>query len=268
MFLKTAAVRDNLMNSYPYNPKYISEKYTIIANLKATSQQLDSHPIYTVLSSHYRIKAFILYHIFDAWDTNKLVLPLQKKINLALLDKFSNCHPELKTLLEQTIFNRPRELCDRGKLDRDFANYLRAIAEIGLDSDWCLQYFLEAPNNLAVLKPEIKALVEFNSSLANWGTISEMIAVLLLEREQLALRVFTKIVRVLKMEAKECPFLIEYTKKLERKQSDSSQLLAFKLLNYFCQDEAEQIRALQTGLKALHLRKQLWNYALVEIRKL
>jgi hypothetical protein len=30
----------------------------------------------------------------------------------------------------------------------------------------------------------------------------------------------------------------------------------------------EQIRALQTGLKALHFRKQLWNYALIEIRKL
>lgn len=75
-------------------------------------------------------------------------------------------------------------------------------------------------------------------------------------------------VLILTSEGKECPFLLEYTEKLRQNQSIQSKLLAFKLLNYFCQDEAEQIRALQAGLKALYLRKQLWNNAFVEIRKL
>jgi hypothetical protein len=256
------------MNYNPYDPHYISEKYKIIANIKTTNQQLDCHPICNILNSNSRIQAFVLYHIFDAWDTNKLVRPLQNKISIASLKKSNKYHYELKRLLEETILNCPAELYPYGQPNRDFADYLHAVAEVCIDSDFYLWYFLEAPNNLDELKPGIKALVEFNSSVANWGTISEMIAVLLLGKKQLYLRVFTKIVQVFTSQVKECPFLLEYTKKLRQNQDFQSELLAFQLLNYFCQDEAEQIRALQTGLKALHFRKQLWNYALVEIRKL
>lgn len=267
MFYQTTAVRDDLMNYSTYDPYYISEKYRIIANIKATNQELGCHPISTILTSSSRIEAFILYHIFDAWDTNKLIRPLQNKISIALLEKPYKCHHELKRLLEKTILNCPAELYPFGQPNKDFANYLHAVAEICLDSNFYLWCFLEAANDLDELKPEIKALVEFNSSIANWGTISEMIAVLLLREKQLDLRMFTKIIRVLSSEGKECPLLLEYTEKL-RQRDIQSELLAFKLLNYFCQDEAEQIRALQTGLKALYLRKQLWNYALVKIRKI
>ena len=268
MFPKTVVVRDNLMNYNLHNPSCINEKYRIIANIKATKQQLYSHPVCTVLTSKSRIKAFILYHIFEAWDTNKLVQALQNKISPASLEKSHKCHHDLKILLKKTIFNRQEELYSYGQFNKDFINYLGAISEIGIDSNFYLWYFLEAPKNSEVLKPGIKALVEFNSSVANWGIRSQMIAVLLLGTEQLDLRVFSKIVRVLKSEGKECPFLTEYIEKLSHNQSFQSELLAFKLLNYFCQDEAEQIRALQIGLKALRLRKQLWDYALVEIRKL
>lgn len=256
------------MSFSPYDSYYMSEKYRIIADIKATNQELDCHPICTILTSSSGIKVFVLYHIFDAWDTNKLVRPLQNKLNVALLEKPYKYYHELKKLLEKTILNSPAELYPYGQPNRDFANYLHAVAEICIDSDFYLWYFLEAPNNLDELKPGIKALVEFNSSVANWGTISEMIAVLLLRNKQFDLQVFTKIVQVLTSEGKECPFLLEYTEKLLQNQVIQSDLPAFKLLNYFCQDEAEQIRALQTGLKALYLRKQLWNYALIEIRKL
>ena len=268
MFQQTIAVRDGLMNFSTYHPYYVSEKYRIIANIKATNQELDCHPVCTILTSRSTIKTFALYHIFDAWDTNKLVRPLQNKINVALLEKPYKYHHELKRLLEETILNCPAELYPYGQPNRDFANYIHALAEVGIDPDSYLWYFLEAANDLDKLKPEIKALVEFNSSVANWGTISEMIAVLLLRKKQFDLRVFTKIVRVLTSEGKQYPFLLEYSEKLRRERDIQSEMLAFKLLNYFCQDEAEQIRALETGLEALDLRKQLWNHALVEIGEL
>ena len=256
------------MNHSPYDPYYISEKYRIIADIKATNQQLDCHPICSMLNSHSRIKAFISYHIFDAWDTNKLVFPLQNKISADSRANYYKYHGELNKLLEENIFNRSGELYFGDESNQDFVNYLYAIAEAGIDSDACLRYFLEAPNHLNELKPGIKALIEFNSSVANWGTISEMIAVLFLGKKELDLRLFLKIIEASAKNAEECPFLLKYVEKLHQNQSFRFELLTFKLLNYFCQDEAEQIRALQTGLKALYLRKQLWNYALVEIRKI
>jgi hypothetical protein len=101
MFPKTIVVnKDRDMNSYPYDPHYISEKYKIIANIKATNQQLDCHPICSILTTKSRIEAYILYHIFDAWDTNKLLLPLQSKIRIASLKKSNKYHYELKRLLK------------------------------------------------------------------------------------------------------------------------------------------------------------------------
>lgn len=287
MFFQTTDIRDSEMNSLSYDRDRISEKYRIIANIKGINQQLDCHPICSVLTSSSRIKALILYHIFDAWDTNKLIRPLQNKIDVASFEKSSRYHHELKKLLEETILNRPAGLYPYGeqypfvvssrrfgnlrlpsKHNEDFANYLHAIAEVDIDLDFYLRYFLKAQNNLDKLKPGIKTLVQFNSSVALRGTRSQMIAVLLLGKKQLDLRVFKKIVLVLTQQGKECPLLLAYIEKLRQNQSFQSQLPVFKLLNYFCQDEAEQIRALQTGLKALYFRKQLWNYALAEIRKL
>jgi len=242
MFSKTVVVRDKKMSFSSYDPYYISEKYRIIANIKAINQELDCHPICRVLTngkppasyrhafpcsaatfeadrrlrglkgsaldrhrvitpfyggvrvtSSSRIKAFVLYHIFDAWDTSKLVRSLQKKINVIPLKQPYKYHHELKRLLEETILNRPAELCPDGQPNRDFANYLQALTEVGIDSNFYLRYFLEAPNNLDKLKPGIKALIEFNSSVANWGTRSEMIAVLLLGKKQLDLRSFMMI---------------------------------------------------------------------------
>ena len=244
-----------------------SKKYEIITSIKATNRQLNRHPIYSVLDSIHRIKAFVVYYNFDTWDRTKLIESIQNRIELSSLAKTHKYHHELRRSLEET-FLRPGELYPNYQPKQSFTSYLRAVLETDREFNFHLCYFLEAPNNSGSQQTEIKALVKFNSSVAKWGTISEIIAVLFLGHKKLDFQTFIEIVQFSNREAKECPSLLEYIEKLRQYWSSQSELVAFELLNYFCHDEAEQIRALQTGLKVLRLRKQLLDYALVKIRNI
>ena len=244
------------------------KKHEIINSIEAINQQLDRHPIYSVLDSIPRIKAFVVYHSFDTRHRGKLIESIQNKIEPSSLPKSHRYHHELKRLIEETFFNRPDKLYPNCQSNRNFVSYLRTVSETDLEFDFYLWYFLEAPNNLTARETEIKALVKFNSTIARYGTIPEMIAVLFFGQKKLDLRIFIEIVRFLDKEGKECLFLPEYIENLRQNQSSQSELLAFRLINYFCQHEAEEVRALQTGLKMLRLRKQLWDRALSEIRNI
>lgn len=243
-----------------------SKKQEIITSIIATNQQLNRHPIYSVLDSIHRIKAFVVYYNFDTWGRTKLIESIQKRIELSSLAKTHKHHHELRRSLEETFSNRPGELYPNCQPKQSFTSYLSAVLGTDREFNFYLCYFLEAPNNSAIRETEIKALVKFNSTIARYGTIPEVIAVLFLGHKKLDFQTFIEVVQFSNREAKECPSLLEYIEKLRQYWSSQSELVAFKLLNHFCYDEAEQIRALETGLKVLRLRKQLLDYALVKIR--
>ena len=247
-----------------------NKKYKIITSIKAINQQLNCHPIYSVLDSIHKIKAFVVYCNFDIWDRTKLLESIQNKIESSLLAKtygYDGLH-HLRISLEETHFNRSGQFYPNFQTNRSSTSYIRAVLETDLEFDINLWYFLKAPNDSAVHPTEIKALVKFNSSIAKWGTISEIIAVLFLGHKKLDFQTFIEIVRISNREGKECPSLLKDFDKLRQDWSCQLELVTFKLLNYFCQDEADLIRALQTGLKSLHLQKQFLDYVLVKIRNI
>ena len=242
-----------------------SKKSEIITSIKVTNQQLDRHRIYSVLDLRYRIKTFVVYHNLATWDRRKLIESIQNRIEPSSLVKTHEYYHELRKLLEETFLG---ELYPNCQPKQSFTIYPRAVLETDRKVNFCLWYFFEAPNNSAVHRTEMKALVKFNLFVAKWGTISEIIAVIFLQYSKLDLQAFIEIVQFFNRKGRECPSSLEYIEKLRQCWSFQSELVAFELLDYFCQDEAEQIRALQTGLKALHLRKQLLDCALVTIRNI
>ena len=241
-----------------------SKKSEIITSIKATNQQLDRHRIYSVLDSRHRIKPFVVYHNFDTWDRRKLIESIQNRIEPSSLVKTHDYHRELRKLLEETFLG---ELYPNCQPKQSFTSYPCAVHQTDRKVNFCLWYFFEVSKNSAVHQTETKALVKFNLFIAKWGTISEIIAVIFLQYNKLDLQAFIEIVQFFNRR-KECPSSLEDIEKLRQCWSSRSELVAFELLNYFCQDEVELIRALQTGLKALHLRKQFLDCALVTIRNI
>lgn len=272
MLQKITSDKNRLMNldrhEYEYEDKSLSHQ--LIADIKTKNLQIEHHPVYDELTTLNRIECFILYHIFGVWDFNKILKSLQTKLSVDLQDKPQQYSEALKQLLDEVVFALPGELYPYGQPSKDFDCYLRASAEINIDPDCYLWYFLEAANNLDSLKPGIKELVQFNLDTARSGTISEQLAVWLFGREKLNSQVFTSIAKVIQQENQKCPILIIYRDKLRQSTFDRDRLTltAFKLIDLYCQNRDERVRALEAGLEALHLREQLWNYALAEIRKI
>lgn len=267
--IKNSVKGDTLMNSRDYKYKDSIRSEQLISNIKTKIYQLCAHPVYRQLTTKARIKCFISYHIFGVWDCVKLLKILQNKMSIALQSQFLECSNDINKLLNEIVFAQESYLFPFGKPNPDFANYLRAIAALGADSD-CLWYFIESQDNLDLLKPGIKELVEFNLAIAESGTIAQILTTFSLGREQLTSQMFASILKVSKTENQSSLSIISI-EKLALENKLKSELLALKMLDcldYLCEDESEKIIALQTGLEVLELKEKLWNSALAEIREI
>lgn len=240
----------------------------LTANLKTQVSLLSHHSVYSELTSTAKIQCFISYHIFAVWDSFQLLRPLQNKVELALKKEKLKCSDKTKKLLEEIVFALPSELYLYGQPNDDFALYLRAIAELEIDPDLYPWYFLEAKNNLDVLKPGIKELVEFNSAVARTGTMAELAAAFFFGREKLSPILFIFTVEALLYKGKEGPILTKYAEKLLQEHNDTPKLEIFQLLDGLCQGKTQKIDALEIGLEALKLRENLWNSCLIEMNRI
>lgn len=242
-----------------------SKTHRLITQIEAKIQRSSHHLVYSKLTSMKKIQCFVSYHIFAVWDSIKLLKSLQNKMSIALTKEYSAYPSELKRLINKIVFAQTSDLYPYGQPNDNFAIYLRAIAEMEINPDYFLWDFLEAPDNLDSLKPGIKELVEFNLAIVRTGTTAEIMAAFFCGREKLNSTLFTSGIEILKREGKECSILANYLARLLLENNFQSELISLELINYICQDEAESVRALQTGLEALNLKQQLWNYAMTEI---
>ena len=247
--------------------KELSESQRLTELIKAKTQKLFHHEVYSKLTSRDRINCFMSYHIFAVWNFIKLLKTLQIKTSIVLRGQTLECSSETKKLISEIVFAEESDLYPRGQPTEDFALYLGATSEIEVDPNF-LWSFLTSTDNLQSLKPGIKELVEYNLTLVETGTIGEIAAAFFCGREPVSSQLFTSIIKVLKQDGKECPNLISYTEKLNQENSRQVETLVLKLLDYFCKDETDKVIALQAGLEALNLRKQLWDYALAEITEI
>ncbi|VEP14271.1 conserved hypothetical protein [Hyella patelloides LEGE 07179] len=266
--LQETTVNGNMLmnlNHYQYEDRSKSNKLTI--DIKAKIHKLSEHPVYSELTSIAKIECFISYHIFVYWDFMKLLKSLQNKLILALQGQFIECNDNNKKLINEIILSRESELYSYGELNEDFAIYLHSMAEIGVDP-YFLWSFLKSEDNLHLLKPGIKELVAFNLKIVQLATIEETAATFFFGQEQLTFSVLLAIIKVLKQENKECSSLISYADKTIQKNSSNSEIIAFKILDYLCQNEISKVRALKAGLKAINYKKKLWDYALAEMTEI
>lgn len=255
------------INLSDYRNREPSKTQKLTALIKAKTQKLSRHEIYSQLTSSVRFNCFMSYHIFAVWDFIKILKSLQIKTSIALQKQLPEWSSETKELIEQIIFAEESTLCPYGQPTENFAFYIRAVLNIKSDFNF-LWTFLTSKDDLDLLKPGIKELVEYNIKIAEAGTLGEMAAVFFCGREQLNSHFLDLIIKISNQEGQECLILNSYTKDLNQKNNYQAEIIGLELLNYLCKDENEKVIALQAGLEALALREQLWDYALAEITEI
>lgn len=245
----------------------ISQNEALKKLLQNQAQRLTTHPMYAQLNSIQSIQCFMKHHVYAVWDFMSLLKSLQNKISCTLVPwKPSGYSGEMVRLINEIVLGEESDLDYLGQATSHFDLYLRAMKEMKVDTS-DIHLFFETGCNTAFLKPGIREFVDRNLEMAKSGTIEEVAATFFYGREKLILEMFTSIVDVLKRERMKCPTLIYYLERHIEVDGQEHGILAQKCLDYLCDSELKEIRALEAGLKSPYLRERLWDCAAAKMTK-
>ena len=238
------------------------------AEIKQMIQHLAAHPIYQHLNSLEAIKCFMGYHVFAVFDFMSLLKSLQNQITCTSLPWKPSGYPgEIVRLINEIVTGEESDFDEQGNPISHFDLYIRAMEEVGADT-FEIFNFIENDCNVNLLKPGVREFVDYNFAVAQSGPLPEVAAVFFYGREHLIPEIFFSILRVLEQEEKPCPKLLYYLRRHIEVDRNEHGPLAQKCLAYLCDTEAKKLKALSKALKALYLREQLWDCALVESEQL
>lgn len=229
--------------------------------LSELQNELCSHPVYARLSDVKSLRHFMEYHVFAVWDFMSLLKSLQKEITCVSVPwKPSKYSPELVRFINQIVVGEESDLDQNGEAISHFELYLQAMNEVGASTTAFFDFLPEMKTE--TLRPGVREFVSENLNVALNGDAIEVASSFFFGREKLIPSMFTSIVEVLKKENVSAPTLLYYLERHIEVDGEEHGPLAMKCLDELCSTEEKKNLALEAGVKALELRKNLWDECL------
>lgn len=224
--------------------------------------ELNRHPVYDTFKDLESIKHFMEYHVFAVWDFMSLLKSLQIQLTCVELPWRPSKYPaEMVRLINQIVLGEESDIDFEGVPVSHFDLYLRGMEEVGA-STVLIREFLKT-QNYSLIPSGAREFVEGNVALAKNGHIVEVAANFFFGREKLIPDMFQSIVDTLKRENIEAPTFLYYLERHIEVDSTEHGPLALKALAYLTQGDPNLERmALESGVRALEMRKSLWDKVL------
>ncbi len=233
-------------------------------NVSKAQNDLMDHPMYRKLNSLENIKIFMKYHVFAVWDFMSLLKSLQREITCVELPwTDSSYDPELIQLINEIVLGEESDQDHEGNVMSHFALYLKAMKEIGADTELIDQFLKDF--NFEILPTEIKEITAFHLNLAMNGKVHEVASSFFFGREKLIPEMFDSIVSVLKDSEVSCPSLIYYLERHIEVDSEDHGPKALKCLKGLMDTELKKEEVESTALRSLTMRNRLWDFILSEM---
>jgi hypothetical protein len=224
--------------------------------------ELTHHPVYSTLNDLKSLRRFMNYHVFAVWDFMSLLKSLQREITCTTVPWKPSKYPaEMVRLINQIVVGEESDLDQNGKAISHFDLYLKSMEEVGASTSEIRDFLSHM--DLKHTPIGVREFVSHNIEVAQNGHVVEVAASFFFGREKLIPGMFTTIVDVLNKEKVEAPTLVYYLKRHIEIDGDEHGPLALKCLEYLTGDSAELKKlAISSGLKALELRRRLWDNVL------
>jgi len=236
------------------------------AEVNSKLNYLANHQIYQYLNSLEAIDIFMRHHVFAVFDFMSLLKSLQNQITYTLVPwKPSRYSWKMVRMINEIVLAEESDLDRLGNPTSHFDLYIKAMSEVGADS-WEIFNFIEHNCNVNLLKPGVREFVDYNLTVARSGALVEVAGVFFYGREHLIPEMFASALQVLDRKEKLCPTFCYYLKRHVDVDRQEHGPLARECFAYLCDTEAKKFKALLAALKALYLREQLWDCALVKIK--
>lgn len=225
-------------------------------------KKLTEHEVYSTFSSLENIRHFMGYHVFAVWDFMSLLKSLQRHLTTVELPWKPSSYPApMVRLINQIVLGEESDVDQNGEPISHFDLYLRGMEEVGADTK-PIKKFLEKMDP-ALIPDGAREFVEFNLNTARNGHVVEVASSFFFGREKLIPDMFQAMVDTLKKEKVNAPTFIYYLERHIEVDSGEHGPLALKALSHLTQgDSSLEELALTSGLRALEMRKDLWDKVL------
>jgi hypothetical protein len=245
----------------------LQSSFDVISQLEQAQQELCEHPLYQVLDDPRAIPIFMQYHVFAVWDFMSLLKALQR--GLTCLEVPWRPVPGSKDLVRfvnEIVLGEESDLDQNGQACDHFTLYIRAMEELGVDTDTMHEFLNEF--DYQAIPGGAREFVQMNLELAAGGDLHRVASAFFFGREKLIPEMFEKILDGLGDRKQDCPTLVYYLERHIELDGEEHSHLAQKCLDILCQNDPRLLdEAYETAFKSLRLRSRLWDAALQQYRQ-
>ncbi|MEE2742695.1 MAG: DUF3050 domain-containing protein [Bdellovibrionota bacterium] len=239
---------------------------TFQQEISAVQDSLSCHHLYASLEKIGHLKTFMEHHVFAVWDFMSLLKSLQREITCCEVpwspSPYAN---ELVRFINEIVVAEESDILPNGKTLDHFTLYRDSMKEIGANLKPINTFLKNFEIN--TLKKPVKDFISYTLDLVENGEVHEIAASFLYGRESLIPKMFSGLLKGMKVDPKLCPSLIYYIERHIEIDGDEHSYLAEKCLKVLCGDDPVKWRnSYLAGMKSLEKRRLLWDSAYLEIR--
>jgi Protein of unknown function (DUF3050) len=238
-------------------------------------QQLIAHPLYAEIKHPQHLRTFMEHHVYAVWDFMSLLKALQQGLTATTLPWKPVGNPQTRYLINEIVLAEETDINLNGERMSHYEMYIDAMKKAGADTKM-VEHFLSSCTSIAAMENAIqnstlpntvKKFLHFTFETIASGKLHCIAAAFTFGREDLIPQMFTAIIaKVQEQFPKEdlTEFKYYFDRHIEL-DGDEHGPMALKMVAQLCDTEEKWEEAIETSVKALQIRKQLWDGILEEI---
>jgi Protein of unknown function (DUF3050) len=238
-------------------------------------ERLLTHPIYAEVNSLNRLREFMRIHVFAVWDFMSLVKRLQGELTVQDLPWMPPARPEIARFANEVVLGEETDLSLDGKPLSHFELYLRAMGEVGAETDdvrasiasvgWGASW--EAALRDLNAPKMVTDFVSETLRCAIYGSVVEVASYFFFGREDVIPEMFKKLLALWREGAVEVPYFAFYLERHIELDGDSHGPWARQMLTALAgTDETKWIEATRAAQQALSNRIKLWDGVVAHLK--
>jgi hypothetical protein len=251
------------------------ELTNIQEKLVPLKEKLIGHKLYNSIKTPEHLRIFMEHHVFAVWDFMSLLKSLQIHLTSTSLPWFPKSNGELRYFINSIVLDEESDIDFMGNRKSHFEMYLDAMEQGGASQTDIFEFteLLKTFNSIELALTSVKAssavasFVNHTFDVIKSGKIHKIASVFTFGREDLIPDMFVSIVQNLNNNFSGQFALLKYY--LDRHielDGDIHNKLALNMVNELCgSNKILWQEALDTSLKTLQLRIELWDEIYIKI---
>lgn len=233
-------------------------------DIKRLNEELSHHSIYNKIQNLDNLRIFMKYHVFAVWDFMSLLKSLQRQITCVSHPWHDSPYsPHLVRLINEIVLGEESDLDQNGQPSSHFALYLKAMREIGADTN-PIENFIKT-GDTSLVPETVREMTQFHLDIAEGAQVHEVASSFFFGREKLIPSIFQPLVSELEASKLDCPTLIYYLQRHIELDGDEHGPKALQCLEELTDTEQKSEEAVLAARLSLQWRQRFWDFIEQEI---